>query len=157
MTTWEPISRNEEITTGTRYRVRFPFLGNLPINRVAMIADALHAWNGLRGNYRFDKVATELVPSKVSGRASTYQLTIEFHRVGSGTPVFIIMGLIIAALVSIGIIVWGTAYVVEKVSEAGLSPEERIRLEQAKGKGIDPSIIAAGGALVAAAYFMKGR
>lgn len=155
---WETVDRFHELEVGKVYRVGWEMAAReLSLNQVGKIADLLNNANHLVGKYHFTGV--EYTPgSSSSGRKIPWRLVITFTKTGGGTPFFIVVGLIIAALLSIGLTLFGAGYFTEKMAESDLTPEERIDLEKAKGSGDNPfnSIVAILG-LGIAAYALVRR
>lgn len=139
---WEPIDINGEAAFRTRYRAIFYCRASTKpdtASRLLSIANKLERFQGW-----IDVTDVKVIPlesDKRNGRGSETRIEVYFQKIGPGSPLLLIIGLIILAiLIPLGIVV------VSKTIERYQEPLETVGL---------PVILLAG--IVAIVYFKHAK
>lgn len=144
---WVKVTEHEEMQAGATYRVRYGMRGGMPGSVLqASLRLAIKAIDAVHRGIVIQKV--DFVPVNTDyamGRYTPWELRVEWKKVGGGTPILLIVGLITAAIAFFAI----ANRSVEKLVDAGTDFTKQLTAPLR-----DPGLIAAG---LAVAILLFGR
>lgn len=130
---WAPVDRRDDAIPGAIYRVRFSIRSPYNVKNINATVQALHTGAGVLNLATFGAMRrmvtireveaySELHPDAVpytSDKAEPWELRVTFKKTESGTPVYVVVGAILAVL---ALVIGVTGWTVEKFNEGPAGP-----------------------------------